>query len=361
MTILSLSEAELRARQSLKWQVYPPDVLPMWVAEMDTLVLPEVQDALAHAISIGDTGYPWHNVCVTAFQAQARQRWGWEIDDKSIVSALDVMSNIHFTLLAATNIGDGVIINPPIYPPFRRVIRLLGRQAVEVPLGELPGAEVTAKAWLLCSPHNPTGHIYSPAELEAIVHWCNTHGVQLIVDEIHALLIDPGAVFTPILTVPGAERVIQVTSAGKSWNLAGFKAGLVTGGPHSPITEVSHHVHLQGGHLAYIAHATAIRHGQAWVDELMGEIALNKQLLASELAAKLPEVRYSPAPGTYLAWVDCSALGLENPQKHFAQHAKVAFSPGADYAPSHQQWVRVNLACNPDFVREAVARMSASL
>ena len=113
--------------------------------------------------------------------------------------------------------------------------------------------------------------------------------------------------------------------------------------------------------MANLVHTAALTHAQGWIDELVPELAANKQVLATELAARLPEVCYTPAEGTYLAWVDCSALGLADPSRHFLDVGRVAFSPGVNFARSHRQWVRINLACSPDVVAEGVRRMAASV
>jgi cystathionine beta-lyase len=356
----------------MKWMAYPSDVLPLWVAEMDVMPHPKVREALSRAVEIGDLGYPWGLGYSQAFQAMAKKRWDWELPDKQIMTAGDVMANIQSILLALTKPGDTVVINPPVYPPFRKVITVYGRKIVEAPLsaaGRLDFATLEAafarperpKAYLLCSPHNPTGTIHTREELTRLLELANAHGVTVISDEIHATLIDPGQVFTPILTLPGSEAALSTTSAGKSWNLAGLKGGLVMGGADSILPLLRPILGNQGGHLAYLAHTAALTYAQGWVDDLMAEVAANKQLLAQTLAEKLPQVRYSPAQGTYLAWLDCTDLGLADPKQAFAERGRVAFNAGADFGVEHRQWVRVNLACNPDFISEAVDRMAASL
>ena len=152
-------------------------------------------------------------------------------------------------------------------------------------------------------------------------------------------------------------------SAGKAWNLAAFKAGLYVGG-EGALNLLDHLPPLatqSTGHLGALAHAAALRHEQAWVDQTCVEVAANKQLLSDLLHALLPSAEYRPGPGTYLAFVDCTALGLANPARHFEQVGKVAFSPGRAFSPAHDQWVRINLATSPAIITQAVERMAASL
>jgi Bifunctional PLP-dependent enzyme with beta-cystathionase and maltose regulon repressor activities len=374
MSLLSLPLADLRSRHSLKWRTYPADVLPLWVAEMDVAMHPAVLATVTEALAGGDTGYPHGTAYAEAFAAMAHTRWGWELAAGRVRRAGDVMNSIQAVLEAVTRPGDAVVITPPVYPPFRQVISGYGRVVAEAPLGSdgrldlaaIEGAftgPTTPKVFLLCSPHNPTGVVHTEDELTALMALANRHGVQVVVDEIHAPLVDADTRFVPLQTVAGGEHAITVTSAGKAWNLAGFKAGLIIAGPQvrGLFAKLPPFALHSAGHLADLAHTAALVHAQDWVDELMVEIGANRRLLAAELAAKLPEAHYRVEPGTYLAWVDCRDLGLDDPAKHFQDVGRVAFSPGVNFGVEHARWVRINLACSPQVVSEAVDRMAASL
>jgi cysteine-S-conjugate beta-lyase len=374
MALLSVPLEELRTRQSIKWRLYDPDILPMWVAEMDTRLHPSVKQTVSEALDRSDTGYAHGTAYAEAFAAMAASRWHWELTPQTqIRRGPDVMSSILGVLLAVTQPGDAVVINSPVYAPFREVITGYGRRILEAPLSPAGRLDLSAlekvftgtdtpAAYLLCSPHNPTGTVHTAAELTSAMALANKSGVGVIADEIHACLVDPGTEFVPVQTVPGGERAVTVTSAGKAWNLAGFKAGLVIAGPEATAVLAAPPVAGQStAHLANLAHTAALVHAQDWVDELVVEIAANKQLLAAELGQHLPGAVYRPAPGTYLAWVDCSELGLPSPARTFRDRGRVALSSGSQFSRSHQQWVRINLACSPDLIREGVQRMAASL
>jgi cystathionine beta-lyase len=372
VTIFNLTESELRKRQSMKWLTYPADVLPLWVAEMDCQVPAPVKQAIYRAIEDGDTGYPAGRGYADAFRGFAERRWGLQLSDDQVKQSGDVMNSMLGVLQAVSEPGDAVVINPPVYPPFRTIVDNYQRRLVEAPMnaeGRLDFAAIERalaekpKAYLLCSPHNPTGAVHTAAELTRLAELCNTAQVPIIVDEIHAPIVTAGTRFTSILAVPGGERAVISTSAGKAWNLACFKGGLVVGGSeaHDTLAKLPAMVQQSMGHIAAIAHAAAMNHADAWLDEYLQEIVANQRLLADLLAEQVPGARYVPAAGTYFAWVDCSALGLDNPALHFRQAGKVAFNVGTTFGREYGQWVRINLATSPQIITEAVRRMAASI
>ena len=373
MTIFSLTEAELRQRRSLKWRTYAADVLPLWVAEMDAALQPAVRAELIAAMDRGDTGYPWGAGYADAYRASALARWGLQLDPAQVRQGGDVMNAVLCVLEATTKPGDGIVITAPVYPPFWQVTSGYRRRTVAVdltPEGRLDLAALEqacapddVTAFLLCSPHNPTATVHTAEELASVALLCDRYAVQLVVDEIHAWLIDPGATFVPALKVPEARNAVVLVSAGKCWNLAAFKAGLYVGGEGAAgvLAALPPLANQSTGHMGAMVHAAALRDEQDWVDRASVEIAANKQLLAGLLHSLVPGAHYSPGPGTYLAWVDCTALGLDNPVRHFEQVGRVAFSPGLHFSRAHGQWVRINLATSPAIITQAVERMASSL
>lgn len=372
MAIFSVELERLRNRRSIKWARWEPDVLPMFVAEMDVETVPAVAERLQQLIAEGDFGYPELPVYQEAFASFADWMWDWKLDPaRDIRLAGDVMSGMRELTLATTEPGDAVVVNPPIYPPFRAVVRGSGRRLVEVPMTAAGRLDLDAlaeafaaerpSAYLLCSPHNPNGTVHTRAELETVAALAAQYNVTVISDEIHAPLA--GAAHVPFTSVPGAERSVVVTSAAKSWNLAGLKAAVLVAGSeaHDVLDGLPGHVAESASHVAIEAHSAALDGGRDWLRQASDEIAQNKLHLRSELERLLPQVPYEPSEGTYLAWLDCSALGLEHAGRHFHTVGRVRFNFGTDFDSAAGQFVRMNVATSPELITEGVRRMAASL
>ncbi|MFF3255811.1 MalY/PatB family protein [Actinacidiphila glaucinigra] len=370
---------QLRRRTSMKWRTHPEDVLPLWVAEMDVPLAAPVARALTEAIAVGDTGYPAGTAYAEALAGFARERWGWDgvaVERASIVP--DVMLGVVEMLRLVTGPGDPVIVNCPVYPPFYQFVTHMDRRVVEAPLG--PGlrldlavleeafARSTAgggrAAYLLCSPHNPTGTVHTAEELSAVAALAETFGVRVVVDEIHAPLVTAEAAFVPYLSVPGGESGLSLMSASKAWNLAGLKAALALAGPAAAgdLARMPEEVGHGPSHLGAIAHTAALREGGRWLDAVLDDLAENRRLLAALLAEQLPAIAYQPAPGTYLAWLDCRKLGLgDDPAAAFLARGRVALSTGSDFGTGGDGHARLNLATTPEVLTEAVRRMAKAV
>ncbi|MEW2623789.1 aminotransferase class I/II-fold pyridoxal phosphate-dependent enzyme [Streptomyces sp. NPDC048106] len=375
----ALGIERLRRRTSMKWRTYPEDVLPLWVAEMDVPLAPPVVSALTDALALGDTGYPVGTAYAESLAGFAARRWHWEgiaVERTAIVP--DVMRGVVEMLGLVTGPGDPVIVNPPVYPPYFAFVTHMDRRVVEAPLGadlrldpaalEEAFRRATAgggrAAYLLCSPHNPTGTVHTAAELTAVAELAEHHGVRVVVDEIHAPLTAPDVPFVPYLSVPAAARGLSLTSASKGWNLAGLKAALALAGPEAA-ADLARLPEVAGdgaSHLAVIAHTAALREATGWLDALLAGIQANRRLLDALLAEHLPEVRVHPAEGTYLAWLDCRALGLgDDPAQVFLDRGRVALSAGLPFGTGGAGHVRLNLATSPEILTEGVRRMAAAL
>jgi cystathionine beta-lyase len=377
-----LSLDQLRRRTSMKWRAYPEDVLPLWVAEMDVPLAEPIARAVLDAVALGDTGYPAGTAYAEALAEFARKRWDWDgiaVERTAIVP--DVMLGVTEMLKLVSGPGDPVIVSCPVYPPFYLFVRSMDRPVVEAPLGPdgridfatLEDAFQRATAatahggravYLLCSPHNPTGTLHSADELAAVAALARTYGVRVVADEIHAPIVASGAAFVPYLSVPGAENGLSLMSASKAWNLAGLKAALAVAGPEAAgdLARIPEEVSHGPSHLGILAHTAALRDGGGWLDALLAGLDENRQLLGRLLAEQLPAVVYKPAQATYLAWLDCRALGLgDDPAAVFLERGRVALSSGVPFGTGGAGFVRLNLATSPELITEAVRRMAAAL
>lgn len=373
----SLTLESLRARTSVKWRAYGPDVLPLWVAEMDVPQSEPVIRAVHDAMASGDTGYDVGNRFAEAVADFAAATWGYSIDVAATRAMPDVMMGIVEVLRLVTSPGDAVVINPPVYPPFRAFTTSADRRVIAADLGadgHLDFAALDAAftqatvggaraAYLLCNPHNPHGTAHTAAELAAVGELAERHGVRVVVDEIHApLTVTPGA-FTPATTV--IPRAISLMSGSKAFNLAGLKVAVAIPGPDAVDDlarlpeEVSHGV----SHLAVIAQEAGYLHSRSWLDEVISGIAQQQRLLTT-LLADVPGARWTAPDATYLAWIDLrdtAAVRAGADPAAAALAAGLAVNPGGDFGDGGRGFVRLNLATSTAVLTEGVRRLAAAV
>jgi len=370
---------ELRQRSSTKWRQYPPEVLPLFVAETDFPLAEPITRALARAVALGDTGYtPPEPGIRHAYAGFAQRRFGWTVDPARIRTTCDVMMGVVELLRRVTEPGDRVIVTPPVYPPFYECIPEAGAVVERVPLIEgdsgwaldLLGIEAAlaggARAVLLCNPHNPTGTVHSRESLAALADLAAGFGATVISDEIHAPLVQPGVDFTPFLDAsPAAARIgYAVVSASKAFNLAGLKCALmVTAGDETArvVSGLPAEVEWRTGLFGAIAAIAAFsEESDAWLDAELAALDANRRLLAELLAEHLPGAGYRIPDAGFLAWVDLSHLGWgDNPAIRILRDAKVALLFGPLFGDEGRGHVRINYGCSPEVLREAVERIAA--
>lgn len=354
--------ATLRRRRSYKWRTFG-DAVPAFIAEMDYPLAPPIVQALTAAVAASDTGYsqPARELA-EAYAGFAADRHGWPVEPAAVRGVPDVMVGVIELLRRAVPPGAGVVITPPVYPPFFEAIAEAGCRVVEAPLERPPGgrygldlerleaALAQADALLLCNPHNPTGRVLSRAELLQVADLAERHDVVVVSDEIHAPLVLDGAVHTPFLALdhPIVDRSAVLTSASKGWNIPGLKCALVvtSPGPMRRIVEgLPREIPLRCGHLGVIATIAAYRDGGPWLDELLGVLDRNRRVVACRLAEQLPAAGHVPPEATFLAWIDLGAAGLgDEPAAVVLQHAGVAVGRGLDFGEPGRGFVRLTFA-----------------
>jgi cysteine-S-conjugate beta-lyase len=363
---------QLRQRRSAKWQAFGPEVLPLWVAELDFELAPAIAATLAEAVRRSDTGYAWQiEDFGRALAGFAGDRWGWQVDHTAVYPVSDVGVGVVELLRRLTRPGDAVLISPPVYPPFFGWITEVRGRLVEVPLSHADGWRLDLAAlerafadrpaaYLLCNPHNPVGRVHTTQELAELVRLANRYQVPIISDEVHAPLVLPGAGFTPLLSLPDAAQLgFSVQAASKAWNLAGLKAAAIVPGSRR-MAEVLDQLpdnRWRVGHFGVLASIAAYTEEVAWLDRLLATLLDRWDLLAGLLADRLPEMSWHPPEASYLAWLDCAALGLPNPAEEFLRHG-VAVEAGSHFGAIGAGHVRLNFGTSAEILDEAVDRMA---
>lgn len=370
---------QLRQRTSEKWREYPDDVLPLFVAETDFPLAPEITRALERAVRTGDTGYVASRTPLAeAFTGFATRRYGWTPDPARMRSTADVSMGIVEILRRVTAPGDRVVVTTPVYPPFFDLVEEAGAVVERVPLrdtgdgweldidGIRTALESGARAVLLCNPHNPTGTVHSAASLAALADLAAAHSAAVVSDEIHAPLAQPGTGFAPFLAVSDAARTVgyAVVSASKAYNLAGLKCALmVTAADDTThlVRRLPVEVEWRTGQLGMLAATAAFSEpSDAWLDGLLTTLDENRRLVADLLAERVPAARYRVPDAGYLAWIDLAGLGWgDNPAKRILREAKVALHYGPAFGTEGAGHVRLNFGTSPEIITEAVTRIAA--
>jgi len=369
----------LRRRKSFKWRTHAADVLPAFVAEMDFDIAAEISEAIAAALADSDCGYAHIGELGAAFAEFAAERLGWQPDPGLIYAIPDVMTGITEVVQALTAPGAGVVINPPVYAPFFFRLQLLGRQVVEAPLLAGPAgvydldlealdaalARPGVGAYLLCNPHNPVGRVWSTAQLTAIAEICARRGVSVLVDEIHAPLVLPGAAHVPFHTLdhPAARQAVVFSSASKGWNIPGLKCGVAIAGSGQAAAILAERWEaLLPSNLGVLASVAALRNARHWLDAAVAQIHANASVLRALLDRHVPGVGYRRPQASFLAWLDCRRLEAgDDPAAVFLERGRVALSPGPDFGTQGRGFARLNMGTSPELLAEAVCRIAASL
>lgn len=370
--------ADLRERRtSIKWHRFPADVLPMSVAEMDFEIAPSVaQTAIDHLLR-SDTGYlDSPGPLAAAFAEFASGAWGWQVDESRVHLATDVTVGVLETLrLAVPSVGGRVVITPPVYAPFVEMVGEARAEAVEVPLREdagwsldLPAVERAfasgVDAFLLCNPHNPTGRSHSAESLQELARLAAQYDVLVVSDEVHAPLAHPGSPFTPfaVACTGAGVRSVTVTSASKGWNLAALKCAVAVANDADSAALLSRFPEELAARTSIIGlHSNiAAYEAQTWLHQTIDRITDNYRLLVGELSIHLPEARVVEPDAGYLVWLDLRALGLgDDPAAILLADARVALNSGPSFGQGGRGFARMNIACDPETITEAVRRIAA--
>jgi cystathionine beta-lyase len=373
-----VSLERLRQVGGVKWSQHP-DAIGAFVAEMDFGTAAPVAAAMHEAVDQGLLGYLPDRLADRLAQAWcrwARERHGWEVSPDRVRPIADVITGLQVAIEHFSKSGSPVIVPTPAYMPFLFVPQALGREVIEVPMAEQDGRHVYdldaldaaydagADLLVLCNPHNPVGRVLEHAELEAVGALVERRGGRVFSDEIHASLVYDGHHHLPYAAVSAvtAAHTVTAVSASKAWNLPGTKcAQLVLGSDADAAVwaEVGRRYEHGASNLGVVASIAAYEEGGSWLDDVLHHLDGSRQLLADLLAEHLPEVGYRQPEGTYLAWLDCRALGLgDHPAEFFLEHAGVAMVDGPACGEAGAGFARYNFATPRPLIEQAVRQMA---
>ena len=361
----------------------PEDVLPLWVADMDFRAPQGVLDVIRGCAAHGIFGYsdakPDYYEAVAAW---FDRRFGWRPEAEWLVKTPGVVFALAMAVRALTGPGEAVLIQPPVYHPFYHVVRANGRRVVENPLVlknghyeiDFEGFEAAiiehrVKLFILCSPHNPVGRVWTAPELVRLGEICLRHDVAVVSDEIHCDFTWPGHKHTPFIkAVPAmAERAIVCTAPSKTFNLAGLQTSNIWIPGAEMRKKVEAEIEAIGGvmpnSVGLAACKAAYRTGEAWLDALLSYLKGNLDFMRDYLHKNLPQLKLIEPEGTYLAWVDFSALGLSDAALDdlIANRARLWLDAGHIFGDAGSQYQRIVLACPRATLEQALGRLKGAI
>ena len=339
------------------------DLIAMWVADMDFPTVPQVRDALVERAGHAVYGYTDNGEADRRAEADwLLRRHALAVDADWILYSPGVVDSIFFCVSAFTEPGDALLIQPPVYGPFYRAAELYGRRLVTNPLMNTPEGwrmdledlerkfRDGARMMILCSPHNPVGRVWTREELQSVVDLANAHGVLIVSDEIHADFTFDGKKQVRLSALDGAEKHILLTSATKSFNLAGLRQSSVIapdGKIRETIRRTMARAHADAPNIfGSIAQTAAYTYGDEWMDAVVEYVGENRDCAVDFLRANLPEIACRPQEGTYLMWLDMNGLGMDHEavKRMLVDDARVALNDGLFFGPQGKGWFRMNLA-----------------
>lgn len=370
--------------RSFKWDhleavFQTEDVLPMWVADMDFKAPKQVNEALKERAEHGIYGYTVIDDGIkNSVVDWVRYKHDWDIDVDWLSFSPGVITSLHIAIQSFTNENDKILLQTPVYTPFFNIIRNSNREVVENPLSydgekyEINFADFEkklqqgVKAFILCSPHNPVGRVWTKNELLEMARLCLKYDVLILADEIHADLVFRQHTHIPIASLSEeiGKQTITCMSPTKTFNLAGLQASYIITTDDSKKRRIDSVLAQQGfsmlNTMGVIALEAAYKHGAPWLEKLMDTVEANKRYARTELEEKTNGfLRVVDSEATYLLWMDCRDLNLDGKalQKFMIEKAKVGLNPGSAYGKDGEQFMRINIACPKETVQDGVARI----
>lgn len=357
------------------------DVTPLWVADMD-FASPEavtlaLQERARHPV-YGYTQFP--ESMYEALIDWMRIRHGWQIEREWILMCPGVVPSLHAAVMAFAQTGEGVIIQPPVYAPFHSSVTTTGRRLLLNPLRLDNGhysvdlddlekqASDGARLLILCSPHNPVGRVWSRQELMAILDIARRHRLTVLSDEIHSDLVYRDCRHIPLAMLADQEDpVLTAVAPSKTFNIPGLglSALIVPGQSHrAALQKAFDLLHVSATNpFSIVAFEAAYREGGPWLNELLEYLQGTRDAVESFLLARLPEIHLIKPEGTYLFWLDCRAMGMDDRQlKHFFVHqAGIGMSPGSMFGEGGSGFMRLNFGAPRSVILQSLENVETAL
>lgn len=372
-----------RDSRSLKWTLFDEDVLPLWVADMDFRACDSVLDAMRDRVEHGVFGYQSNSPELRAVLVERlAQRHHMTVTPEQILFLPGLVMGLNLAVLSYTQPGEAVLTLTPVYPPFLNAPKH-GRTLQTVPLTptrrdhhlhyeiDFDALEAaitpTTKLFLLCNPHNPVGRVFTRAELERIADICQRHDLIIISDEIHCdLLLDADAQHISIASLSPeiAQRTVTLLAPSKTFNIPGLGLGFAVSHNAELLTTMQQAMYNIGAFvntMGYAAALAAYTQGQAWLDSTLAYLRENRDFLIDYVDQHFPGMPITIPEGTFLAWMDCRSLEVENPHKFFLEQARVALNDGATFGDGGDGFVRINFACSREILEQALESMRGAV
>jgi cysteine-S-conjugate beta-lyase len=379
-----------RETRSIKWdrleEVYgienASDILPMWIADMDFAAPQVVIDAMQEVLDHGVFGYSYIcDECKDGIRSWLEQRHSWETENEWMLFHHGVVPAIATVIETFTEDGDGILITPPVYPPFFQVPALMERTIVECVMTEKDrnysidfvefekSLQQNVKLFILCNPHNPGGIVWKEDELLKIIELCAKYDVFILSDEIHADLVFPEHRHIALASIAAdeAHRIITCVAPTKTFNLAGVQAAIMIASDKAVRAKLEQNALAHGqmtlSPFAAAAVKSAYTQGGPWLSELLEIISANMDYVITELEEALPGIKINKPHGTYLLWIDYRDTGLseKDMMDKLLTIGRIALEPGSKYGESGVGFLRMNVACPFSTVKDGVQRIITAL
>ncbi len=370
-----------RRFESIKWQRYADDVLPMWVADMDFKGPAPVIQALRERVEHGVFGYGRAPCGLRqVIVAHLAERYDWHVSQEDLIFYPGVVPGFNLACHALASPGQGVLIQTPVYPPILSAPADAGLTNDEMELSRRPDGTYEVdfdlfertitdetRIFILCNPHNPVGRVFRPNELETMAEICLRHDVIICSDEIHCDLLLDGNVHTPIASLAPevAAQTITLMAPSKTYNIAGLKCAVAVV-PNAKLRErlasTCQGLMSSVNVLGYTAALAAYRHGRPWLEALLPYLTANRDVVLDFVARELPGVTMGSPEGTYLAWMSCHESAIPGKSyTFFLEEANVALNDGAAFGRGGEGFVRLNFGCPRSTLLEGLERMKHAM